>query len=180
MTIVRRLPGDDRPRPARGNGGRIEWQRRLVGEGGHEGVAVGPREHLDRYGGVILRVIIEEEGMRRDISAGVVDEARTSLPKHCGQSQPSSCDQRPRPHGDDDRIRLDDAAIDLDTRDGRSAARRTMPVTRPRRSSAPWLCAARMMAVVNARGWTIAVVSVVPSREAMMTPSASQPSSADM
>ncbi len=41
---------------------------------------------------------------------------------------------------------------------------RTKPVTRPIRSAAPWLCAARIKPEVNAAGWTCAVVSQEPKR----------------
>ena len=137
----------------RRHGGRIERQRGLVGEGGDEGVPVGPRENFDRHGGAALLMIFEEERIRRDIRAGVVDKARASPPEHGGQSHPFGGHQRPRPHRDDDGIRLDDAAIDLNTpRRSIHPQRRTMPVTRPWRSSAPCSCAALIMAAVKARG----------------------------
>ena len=60
-------------------------------------------------------MIFEEERIRRDIRAGVVDKARTSLSEHGGQIHPFGGHQRPRPHRDDDGIRLDNAAIDLHT-----------------------------------------------------------------
>ncbi len=97
------------------HGGRVERQRRLVGERRDEGVAVGARKHFDRHDAAALLMIFEEQRIGRDIRAGVVDEARTSPPEHRGQRHPSGCQQRPRPHRDDDGIRLDDAAIDLDT-----------------------------------------------------------------
>ena len=72
------------------------------------------REDLDRHDAAALLLIFEEKGIGRDIRAGVVDEARASLPKDGGQIHPRGGHQRPRPHRDHDSIRLDDAAIDLD------------------------------------------------------------------
>ena len=67
-----------------------------------------------------LLMIFEEERIRRDIHAGVVDKARTSSSEHGGQNHPFGGHQRPRPHRDNDGIRLDDAAVDLNTPHGRS------------------------------------------------------------
>ena len=60
-------------------------------------------------------MIFEEQRIRRDIYAGVVNQARTSLSEDGGQMHPFGGHQRPRPHRDNDGIRLHDAAIDLDT-----------------------------------------------------------------
>ena len=110
------------------------------------------REHLDRDDGAALFVIFEEERIRRNIRAGVVDEARTSLPEHGGQNHPFGGHQRPRPHRDDDGIRLDDAAIDLNASYGRSIRTPDYAGDLSARSSAPCLCAALIMAAVNLRG----------------------------
>jgi hypothetical protein len=97
-----------------------------------------------------LALIFEEQRIRRHVRAGVVDEARTSLPEHGGQSHPSaeSSDQGPSRH---DGIRRDDAAIDLDTL-ARPSAHPDDAGDRPRRSSAPCACAALIMAAVNGAG----------------------------
>jgi hypothetical protein len=65
-------------------------------------------------------MIIEKQRIRRHIGAGVVYEARTSLSEHRRQRHPFGGDYRPWPHRDDDGIRLDDAAVYLDTFDRRS------------------------------------------------------------
>ena len=81
---------------------------------------VGPWENFDRDGAAGLLLIFEEERIRRNIHAGVVDEAGASSPVHGGQSHPLGGHHRPRPHRHDDGICLNDTAIDLNTPHGRS------------------------------------------------------------
>src|SRR6185312_14871595 len=61
--------------------------------------------------------------IRWDVAAGIVDYARTSLSEHGGQRHPFRGQERPWSHRDDDGVRLDDAAIDLDASRGRAMLR---------------------------------------------------------
>src|SRR5262245_62271796 len=76
------------------------------------GGAIAARKHFYRH--ALVR-IFEEECVRRHIIAGAVDQARALQPEHGWKRHPLRRQYRPRPHGDHDRARLDDAGIDLDT-----------------------------------------------------------------
>ena len=78
------------------------------------GVAVGARKHFERHHGPVVLVAVEKERVGRHVGAGVEDEAGAGPAEDRRQRQPCRGQQRPRPHGDDDGIGLDHAAVDLD------------------------------------------------------------------
>src|SRR5262245_19716784 len=75
------------------------------------GGAIAARKYFDRH--ALVR-IFEEERVGRNVRAGVVDQARALQPEHGWKRHPLGRQYRPRPHGDHDRARLDDAGVDLD------------------------------------------------------------------
>ncbi len=112
----------DRLRLRRHRGG-VERQRHDIGQRADMRRAVGARKHLDRDPGAPLVVIVEEQRVRGNVVAGVVDDARTALSVDRGQAHPFGREHRPRTHRDHHVIGLDHFAVDLD-----AARRRAMRV----------------------------------------------------
>jgi len=110
--LADRLEAIDFPR-IRGHGGRLEGQGHLGGEGGDVGTPVGTREDFDCHDPDTLLVIFEEQGIRRDIFAGVINQARAPLPKDRGQRQPRGGCEQPRSHCDHHGVRIQTGTIDL-------------------------------------------------------------------
>src|SRR4029079_4648198 len=95
--------------------GRIDRQRWLARGGGYQGVPVRPWENFDRDALANFLLIFEEERIRRDIHASVVDKTGTSSSVDRWQRHPLGGHHRPRPHRQHDGIRLYYAAVDFYT-----------------------------------------------------------------
>src|SRR4029077_13565584 len=134
--------------------------------------AVGAGKQLGGQHRTAPFLIFEERSLRRDFCAGVEEVAVALHTESRRQLQPTGREDRPRPHRDHHGIAFDDIAIDLDT--GCWPSYCVIPVTRPRRNSAPCFSAARISSAVNCPGWTCAVVSGEP-RAWPPAPSAASP-----